>query len=231
MAFCTVRGELLSDVVRIRGGVVIVCMTTGTGVWCIVVITIMTSRAVVGNGCVCSDELIEVIVNGESSWCPSRICGMTCFTGCGQIECQVTWISAGCIVIGMATCACCGQIGVVALVTIVTGHSCVRARERPHGTVIEGGRHPRVLVVAVSASCRELLSDVVRIRGGVVIVGMATGTGVWCIVVISIVTSRAVVGDGCVCSDELIEVIVNGECGWCPSRLGGVAGFAGSRQV
>ena len=85
--------------------------------------------------------------------------------------------------------------------------------------------------MAVSTSCRELLSDVVRIRGGVVIVGMTTGTGVWCIVVITIMTSRAVVGDGCVCSDELIEVIVNGESGWCPSRLGGVAGFAGSWQV
>ena len=77
----------------------------------------------------------------------------------------------------------------------------------------------------------ELLCYVVGICGGVVIVGMATGTGVGCIVVITIVTSRAVVGDGCVCSDELIEVIVNGESGWRPSRLGGVAGFAGSRQV
>ena len=77
----------------------------------------------------------------------------------------------------------------------------------------------------------ELLCYVVGICGGVVIVGMATGTGVGCIVVITIVTNRAVVGDGCVCSDELIEVIVNGESGWRPSRLGGVAGFAGSRQV
>ena len=85
--------------------------------------------------------------------------------------------------------------------------------------------------MAVCASCRELLSDVVRIRGGIVIIGMTTGTGVWCVVVITIVTSRAVVSDGCVCSDELIEVVVNGESGWRPSGLGGVAGFAGSRQV
>ena len=231
MAFCTVRGELLSDVVRIRGGIVVIGMATGTGVWCVVVITIVTSRAVVGDGCVCPDKLIEVIVNGESGWCPSRLGGVAGFAGCRQVECQVTWISASCIVIGMATCACCGRIGVVALVTVVTGHGCVRAREWPHGAVIERGRHPRILVVAVSASCRELLSDVVWIRGGIVVIGMATGTGVWCVIVITIVTSLAVVGDGCVCPDKLIEVIVNGESGWRPSGLGGVAGFAGCRQV
>ena len=60
---------------------------------------------------------------------------------------------------------------------------------------------------------------------------MASLTSVWGIVVVSIMTSRAVVGDGCVCPDELIEVIVNRESGWRPSGLGGVAGFAGSRQV
>ena len=115
----------------------------------------------------------------------------------------------------MARCTGCRCVIVVTLVTVVTSYSCVRARERPHGAVIEGGGYPRILVVAVSASCRELLSDVVWIRGGIVIVGMATGTGVWCVVVITIVTSRAVVGDGCVCPDKLIEVIVNGESGWC----------------
>ena len=85
--------------------------------------------------------------------------------------------------------------------------------------------------MAVSASCRELLSDVVWIGGGVVVVGMTTGTGIGRIVVIAVVAGCAVVGDGCVCPDELIEVIVNRESSWRPSRLGGVAGFAGSWQV
>ena len=83
MAFRTSCRELLSDVIGIGGGVVIIGMATDTGVWCVVVITIVTSRAVVGDGCVCPDKLIEVIVNRESSWRPSWICGMTCFTGGG----------------------------------------------------------------------------------------------------------------------------------------------------
>jgi hypothetical protein len=100
----------------------------------------------------------------------------------------VTWIGTLGVVIGMARCTGCRGIVVVTLVAVVTGHSCVRARERPHGTVIEGGRHPCVLVMAVSASCRELLSDVVGICGGVVIVGMATGTGCGRVCVVTLVT-------------------------------------------
>ena len=85
MAVCTVRGELLSDVVWIGGGVIIVGMATGTGIGRIVVIAVVAGCAVVGNGCVCPDQLIEVIVNGESGRCPTRICGVTGFTGCGQV--------------------------------------------------------------------------------------------------------------------------------------------------
>ena len=206
MAFCTVRGELLSDVVRIRGGVVIIGMATGTGIWCIVVITIVTSRAVVGDGCVCSDELIEVIVNGESGWRPSRLGGVAGFAGSWQIESQVTWVGTLGVVIGMAAGTGCRCVIIVTLVAVVTGHGCVRARERPHGAVIEGGRYPRVLVVAVSASCRELLSDVVWICGGVKIVGMATGTGCGRVCVVTLVT--IVAGHGGVRTHNRIEGVI-----------------------
>ena len=86
----------------------------------------------------------------------------------------------------------CRCVIVVTLVTVVTSYSCVRARERPHGAVIEGGGYPRILVVAVSASCRELLSDVVGVGGGVIIVGMATGTGCGrvCIVTLVAIVAR-----------------------------------------
>ena len=88
----------------------------------------------------------------------------------------------------MAAGTGCRCVIIVTLVAVVTGHGYVRARERPHGAVIERGRHPRGLVVAVSAGCRELLSDVVGIRGGVVIVGMATGTGCGRVCVVTLVT-------------------------------------------
>ena len=74
-------------------------------------------------------------MNGESGWRPSGICGVTGFTGGGQIEGQVTWIGAGCIIIGMATGTGCRCVVVVALVTIVAGYGRVRAGERPHGEI------------------------------------------------------------------------------------------------
>ena len=82
----------------------------------------------------------------------------------------------------------CRCVVIVTLVTVVTGHGRVRAREWPHGAVIEGGGYPRILVVAVCASCRELLSDVIGIRGGIVIVGMATGTGIGRVCIVTLVT-------------------------------------------
>ena len=131
----------------------------------------------------------------------------------------------------MATGAGCGRICVVTLVTVVAGYGRVRAGERPHGTVIERGRHPRILVVAVSASCRELLSDVIGVSRCVIVIGMTTGTGIGRIVVIAVVAGCAVVGNGCVSPDQLIEVIVNGESGWRPSWICGVTGFTGGGQI
>ena len=65
MAFCTVRGELLSYVVWIRGGVIVIGMATGTGIGRIVIIAVVAGCTVVGNGCVSPDQLIEVIVTGK----------------------------------------------------------------------------------------------------------------------------------------------------------------------
>ena len=206
MAFRTSCRELLSDVIGIGGGIVIIGMATGTGIGRIVVIAVVAGCAVIGNGCMRPDQLIEVIVNGESGWRPSGICCVTCFTGGGQIQCYVTWISAGCVVIGMATCAGCGCVVVVTLVTVVTCHSRVRACERPHGAVIERGRHPCVLIVAVSASCRELLSDVVGVGGGVIIVGMATCTGCGRICIVTLVT--IVARHGCMRPHNRIEGVI-----------------------
>ena len=130
MAVSACCRELLSDVVWIGGGVIIVGMTTCTGVWCIVVIAVVAGCTVIRDRCVCPDQLIEVIVNGERSWRPSGICGMTCFTGGGQIESQVTRISAVCIIIGMATGAGVGRVCIVTLVTIVARHGGMRTHNR-----------------------------------------------------------------------------------------------------
>ena len=180
---------------------------------------------------ICSNQLIEVIVNEESGWRPSGICCMTCFTGGGQIEGQVTRISAGCIIIGMATGAGCGRIVVVALVTVVAGYGRVRTRERPHGAVIESCRCPCCLTMTVSTCGWELLSDVIGVSRCVIVIGVTTCTGVWCIVVIAVVAGCTVVGNGCVRSNQLIEVIVNGERSGRPSGICGMTCFTGGGQI
>jgi hypothetical protein len=118
----------------------------------------------------------------------------------------VTWVGTLGVVIGMAAGTGCRCVIVVTLVAVVTGHGCVRAGERPHGTVIERGRYPRVLVVAFCTVRGELLSDVVGIRGGVIIIGMATGTGCGRICVVTLVT--IVAGHGGVRTHNRIEGVI-----------------------
>ena len=113
---------------------------------------------------------------------------MTHFTGGREIQYYVTRVQRLGIIIIVTTVTSVGCTVVITLMAIVTSDGCVRACERPHGTVIERGRHPCVLVVAVSASCRELLSDVVWIGGGVVIISMTTGTGVGRVCIVTLVT-------------------------------------------
>ena len=47
MAICTIHGELLRDVIRIGSLIVVVRMTTSTGIRRIVVITVVTGHTVV----------------------------------------------------------------------------------------------------------------------------------------------------------------------------------------
>ena len=71
---------------------------------------------------------------------------------------------------------------------------------------------------AVSAIGRELLYNVIGISGRVVVIGMASGTCIGRIVVVSVMTCRAVIGNSSMCSGEWVEVIVQGESGRCPTR-------------
>ena len=118
---------------------------------------------------------------------------MTCFTGGGQIQREVAWIGTACIVIGMATGAGCGRIGVVTLVTVVTSYSRMCTRERPYCIMIESSRCPCCLTMTVSTCGRELLSDVIGVSGGVVVISVTTCTGIGCIVIIAVVAGCTVV--------------------------------------
>ena len=62
--------------------------------------------------------------------------------------------------------------------------------------VVECGRRPSVFTVTTGAIRRKLSGGVVWIRRLNVIRVMAPIAGIWRIVVISVVTSRAIIGDG-----------------------------------
>jgi hypothetical protein len=103
--------------------------------------------------------------------------------------------------------------------------------KRPGIIVIKCGWNPCRLIVTEYTTCREPGCHVIRVCCCIIVTYMASLTSVWGIVVVSIMASRAIVGDGCVCSEQRIIVVVNRECSRYPVWTGGVAGFAGCRQV
>jgi len=137
----------------IRGRVVVVRMTSGAGIWCVVIIAIVANRTVVCNRDMGAryDEVLVVI---EGTWCP------TAFAVAGR---AIRW---------------------------------------------------------------EVGSSVIWIGRTVVVIQVASDTGIWRIVVIAVVAGRTIIGDGSVSAIQLIVVVVNIESRGLPSGLGGVAAFA-----
>lgn len=91
-------------------------------------------------------------MNGESSRRPSRIGGMARFTTRGKVQRYVTRIDTLGVIIGVTTRTGIGCIVVVPLMTLVTGHACVCAREWPV-VVTKIGRRPGCLTVTVRTVC------------------------------------------------------------------------------
>ena len=110
----------------------------------------------------------------------------------------------------MATIARIRRIGIIALVTgiAIVGDGHVRSCKRINGIVVESRWRPGCFAVTSSAIRWELSSCVVRCRGCRIIGVVATVAGIGCIRVVAVVTSIAIVGDGHVCTYELIHCIV-----------------------
>lgn len=97
--------------------------------------------------------------------------------------------------------------------------------------VVKCRRHPGSLSMTAFTGRRELCSLVVGVVGIVVIRLMASVTGVGRIVVVALVTGKTIVCNIGVCALQDIIVVVDGERGGGPSRLGGVAIGAVLRDV
>ena len=184
----TVGREPGSFVIWIGGGIIIVLVTSHTGIRCIVVVTIVAGRTIIGNVGMSPNQRIIVIVYGECRGHPVRI-GCMAHVAIGRnIQRQVVRIDT-LVVVGLVT----GhtgvrQIAVIALMTGIAVNCKVLTCKRPHGTVIESGGYPGILIVTVNTRCRELLLQVIRIYCLVIVVSVTARTGVWRIIVVALVT-------------------------------------------
>lgn len=190
-------GELIRYMVWVGRRIVIRLMAAHTGVWCIVVVALMAGSAIVRNGRVCPRQGIVVIVNGEGSRCPSRI---GCVAGRTIVRNgQRHMVGVGTLVVMhlVTSDTSGGNIVVIASdVAFAARHSRVRARKRPHRSVIKCRRNPGILCVTLGAIGWELIRQVIRIGGCIIILLMATNAGGWRIgVIASDVTECAAVGN------------------------------------
>ena len=104
-------------------------------------------------------------------------------------------------------------------------HINVRSGQREVGGIVVKvvGRYPGRFGVTPGTIGRELQGGVIRIGGVTVVLCMATEAGIRRIVVVSIMASGAVIGDGRVCPVQGIVIIVIGKSSGHPIGLGGVA--------
>ena len=108
----------------------------------------------------------------------------------------------------------------VVVVAVVAGiaicfNGNVRSGYGPELVMIESGRRPGILRVALFTIRREIRSYVIRVAGGCVIIVVAAIAGVGRIVVVAVVAGHTVVCNGYVRTLKL-PVLVVVKCGWRP---------------
>ena len=115
--------------------------------------------------------------------------------------------------------------GVTISMTAGAIHINVRSGQREVGGIVVKvvGRYPGRFGVTPGTIGRELQGGVIRIGSVTVVLGMATETSIRRIVVVSIMASGAVIGDGRVCPVQGIVIIVIGKSSGHPIRFGSVA--------
>lgn len=188
MTHGTVGRESGSLVIGVRRGIIIGLVTTDAGVGCIVVVSIVTGCTVIGYVGMCSNQRIIVVVNRERGRHPVRIRSVTHVTVSRNIQRQVVRIDT-LIVIGLVTgYTSIRQVVIIPMVTCIAVNRGMLASERPHRTVIEGGRYPGILIMTVNTRCRKLLLQVIRIYCLVIVVSVTACTGVGRIIIVALVT-------------------------------------------
>ena len=144
MAKGAIRRKLCSRMVWIGRSIVICLVTTHAGVRRIVVVPVVTSRAIIGNTRMCPVQIVIIVVNRECGRLPTR--GGRVAHGAIRRDHQrsVIWIQTRVVIGRVATCASIGCIGIVAVVACITigSDGYMRSCKGIYCTVIEDGRRP-----------------------------------------------------------------------------------------
>ena len=150
--------ELCRSVVWIGGGGIIGCVATVASVRCVVVIAVVASSTVAGNGRMCPVKRIEIVVYRECSGLPTRGSGVAGGTVSRQAQCAVVGVGAGIVIRCVAPRAGIGRIGIIAVVAsvAVVCNGYVGSSKRIHCIVIKRRRRPGRFSVAGSAIRREM---------------------------------------------------------------------------
>lgn len=168
MALFTVGRELCSSMRRI-GGLVVICLVTSvTGIRDVVVIAVMAYRT--RQGCMSPGQHIVVVMDRESSRCPTRVGCMTGATGCRNADCSMVRICCGGIRCHMTSRTLIGRrIHIPVGMTAAARCGCMRTRERINIMIICTRCPARVGCMTQSAGRRKICSNVVRIRGSIIV--------------------------------------------------------------
>lgn len=144
---------------------------------------------------------------------------MTLITFHRYTQCLVIWIHTLSIIFGMTTRTGVRRIGIITLmagITIISDWN-MRSGKRIEAIVIKSGWCPGILSVAAFAIGWELRGRVVWIVGLVIICRVTADTSVWCIGVVSLMTSITIVLNSGMCTDDRVEAVI--KAGGCPGIL------------
>jgi hypothetical protein len=165
MTVCTGRRELGRSMIRIVRLVVIIQMTTDTGIGSGIIISVMANYTIVGYSHMCASQNIVIIVDRESSRGPVRICSMAGRTLSRNTDCAMIRICC-LVVIGLvASNACIGCIYVTTLMTgeAVVGNGRMCSCKRVNIVMVKYRGDPGILRMTRFTGSRELGSDMIRI--------------------------------------------------------------------
>ena len=158
--------------------VVIIQMTTNTGIGGGIVITVMANNALVGYCHMGSCQDIIIIMDWESSRGPVRICCMTGCTCSRDTDSAMIRIGRLVIICLMTSNACIGGIDIITLVTrkAIAGNGGMCTGQRVNIVMIECRGTPCALRMTGFTGSRELRRNVIRVCRLIVLSGMAAKT-------------------------------------------------------